>query len=99
MEERTLITITEYCSYHRHVAPDFVQALAAGGLISIVEEESTSIPYDQLSALEQYIHLHYDLDINLEGIEAIHHMLDRMIHLQDEVRSLKNRLAFYHAAD
>lgn len=49
----------------------------------------------QLRDLEQYTRMYYDLSINIEGIEAIHHMLDRMRNLQAEIQSLRNRLHVY----
>ena len=49
----------------------------------------------QLRDLEQYTRMYYDLSINIEGIEAIHHMLDRMRNLQAEIQSLRNRLHLY----
>ena len=36
-----------------------------------------------------------DLSINIAGIDAIHHMLERIELLQQEVRSLRNELEFY----
>jgi hypothetical protein len=39
--------------------------------------------------------LHYDLDINLEGIEAITCLLDRVRSMQEEIRELRNRLGVY----
>ena len=41
----------------------------------------------------------YDLSINLEGIDAIHHLLNRVEKLQAEVFRLKNRLLLYEADD
>ena len=49
----------------------------------------------QLRDLEQYTRMYYDLSINIEGIEAIHHMLNRMRNLQAEIQSLRNRLHLY----
>ena len=49
----------------------------------------------QLAELERYTHLYYDLSINIAGIDAIHHMLERIELLQQEVRSLRNELEFY----
>ena len=45
--------------------------------------------------MEKIIRLHYDLEINMEGIEVIKNMLDKMEALQDEVRKLQNRLNIY----
>ena len=49
----------------------------------------------QLPELEQYARLYYDLSINVAGLDAIHHLLKRMEHLQHEVRLLQNELRFY----
>ncbi len=48
-----------------------------------------------LQKLEQYTRWHYDLDINIEGIEVIEHLLNRMRNLQDEIISLQNRLRIF----
>jgi hypothetical protein len=39
-----------------------------------------------------FMHLHQDLDINLEGIDAISHLLKRMHDMQRELNMLKNKL-------
>jgi hypothetical protein len=44
--------------------------------------------------VERYARLYYDLSINMEGIDAIHHLLDRIYVMQDEMRSLRNQLRF-----
>jgi hypothetical protein len=48
-----------------------------------------------LQKLEKMVRLHHDLDINIAGIEAIAHLLERLEYLQDEMRTLKNRLRLY----
>jgi chaperone modulatory protein CbpM len=45
--------------------------------------------------IEHLARLHYDLDINLEGLEAISHLLDRMDASQQEARVLRERLRVY----
>ncbi|MEX1131718.1 MAG: chaperone modulator CbpM [Flavobacteriales bacterium] len=39
--------------------------------------------------------MHYDLEINLEGLEAISHLLDQMDAAQQEARELRERLLLY----
>jgi hypothetical protein len=39
--------------------------------------------------------LYYEMDINVEGIETISYLLERMIALQQQVRDLSNRLNRY----
>ncbi|WP_337813549.1 chaperone modulator CbpM, partial [Parabacteroides johnsonii] len=39
--------------------------------------------------------MYYDLSINIEGIDAIHHLLGRVESLQQEVNRLKSKLRLY----
>jgi predicted lipoprotein len=41
------------------------------------------------------VRLHYELDINLEGIETIFHLLDRIEALQQEMRDLQKKIGVY----
>ncbi len=94
MEHENLISPASFCHYHQ-VDITFINSLEQSGLISFVMiEEAPYIPLEQLSTIEKIIRLHYDLDINIEGIEAISHLLDRLHSLQQEVRQLQNRLNF-----
>jgi hypothetical protein len=58
-------------------------------------EQSRFIDTERLLDLEKFVRLHYELDINLEGIEAITHLLQKIKSLQEEINSLKNRLYLY----
>ncbi len=92
MENEKMIAMDEFCRYYR-IETTFVESLNEFGLIHIQRDADTwYVQYSQLTEIEKYIHLHYDLDINLEGIEAISHLLKRIDNLQSELRLLKNRL-------
>ena len=39
--------------------------------------------------------LHYDLDINIEGIDAIYNLLKQVEELQSQIITLRNKLNFY----
>ena len=79
-----------------NIEKTFVDSLNESGLINIVmEQELEYVECDDLEYLEQYIRWNRDLDINIAGIEALHHMLQRINSLQDELNRLKNELAFY----
>ncbi len=93
MNNENIISVEEYCT-HYSIEASFVRSLSENGLIELSNEnESFCIDFDQLHALEKYIHLHYDLDINIEGIEAISHLLKKIDTLQTELRILRNRLS------
>jgi len=39
--------------------------------------------------------MYYDLSINMEGIDAIHHLLERMEEMKREMDSLRKQLTLY----
>ena len=95
MQTENLVAVNEFCINH-NIEVSFVSALEQTGLIEIaVVEETAFIDTDQLRQLEKFIRLHYDLDINIEGIETITHLLRRIDDMQDEITSLRNRLRLY----
>ena len=90
-----LIIFNEYCQ-KSHTDPTFIISLEEGGLIEIrtVDGERYLLA-SQLRELERY----YDLSINIEGIDAIHHMLERMERLQQEVSFLRRQLRRFQTKD
>ena len=95
MEKGDLIRAEEFCN-HYQVEFGFISALESSGLIEITTIEETGyIPQSQLPELEKLTRLRYDLDINLEGIEAIAHLLNRNKSLQERIRGLEERLRLY----
>jgi hypothetical protein len=95
MANENLISADEFCvRYNAELS--FITALCEYGLIEIITvEENYFIDDNQLQKLEQYARWHYDLDINLEGIEVIDHLLHRVKNLQDEIIELQNKLKLY----
>ena len=95
MQTEYLIAIDEFCAKHE-IDVSFISSLKETGLIEITTIEETGfIPVDQIQQLEKFIRLYYELDINIEGIETISHMLQRVNTLQDQIIQLTNRLRLY----
>jgi len=95
MQGKKLIAVDEFCAHH-NIEASFVRLLHQSALIEITTvEEAVFIDAEQLPQLEKYICFHYDLDINLEGIETITHLLQRIGAMQDEITNLGNRLRLY----
>lgn len=90
-----LIFISEYCEKSQ-ADPTFLLSLEEGGLIEIrtVNGEQYLL-VSQLGDLEKYSHLYYDLAINIEGIDAINHMLGRIERLQAEIRELQQQVRHF----
>ena len=94
MEREDLIPAKDFCLYH-NIEYSFISSLEDSGLITITSvEESTFIPADELDKLEKFVRLHYDLDINIEGIETIYHLLQKIEQMQREILQLRNTTAF-----
>lgn len=87
-----------FCASHQ-IEFSFITSLQDFGLIEVAQTpEATNIPVSELKKLEQFVSLYYDLDINLEGIDVITQLLDKIKQMQQEITGLKNRLHFYESA-
>jgi hypothetical protein len=99
MQTENLIAIDDFCANH-NIEISFISSLQKTGLIEITKiEETVFIEEDQLKQLEKFLRFYYELDINLEGIETITHLLQRINTMQDEIIMLKNRLRLYETND
>jgi hypothetical protein len=97
MQTEYLIAVEEFCRNHG-IEISFISSLQQSGMVEITTvKETRFIDADQLQHLEKIIRFYNDLDINLEGIETINHLLQKITSLQDEIITLKNRLRLYEA--
>jgi pyridoxine 5'-phosphate synthase PdxJ len=95
MENEDLISAEDF-SVHHNIEISFISSLHEYGLIETTTiEERRFIRANDLPQLEKFIHLHYDMDINIEGIEAINNLLERINNMQHELRQLRNKLFLY----
>jgi hypothetical protein len=95
MEDIKLISITQFCRHYK-VPKTFINALNEYDLIDvIVTENEDFLKINHLNEVEKMMRLHYELNINLEGVDAIYHLLKQVESLQKEIVILKNRLNFY----
>ncbi|MGZ4055516.1 MAG: chaperone modulator CbpM [Bacteroidia bacterium] len=90
-----LISANEFCINHK-IEISFISSLQEYGLIEVTTIQDTFyIDPEQLQKLESFLRMHYEMDINMEGIEAIAHLLQRTQSMQEEILKLKNRLRLY----
>ena len=91
MEQEELIPAKDFCIHH-NIEYSFISSLENSGLISVRSiQRSVFIPADEMHKLEKFVRLHYDLDINIEGIETINYLLERIESMQQEILKLKNK--------
>ncbi len=93
--QNDLIIVSDYCD-KCHIDTSFIDLLEENGLIDLCREDGGRYLYvAQLPEVERYSRLYYDLSINMEGIDAIRHLLARMDEMQKEIDRLHARLRLY----
>jgi len=97
MQTKYLVAIDDFCANH-NIDISFISSLQQTGLIEITTVENSGfIATDQLLELEKYVRFYYELDINLEGIETVSYLLQRINAMQNELNTLTNRLRIYES--
>jgi len=92
MKNENLVLIAQFC-LHYEVEPSFISSLHDFGLISLLElHDERYIALNEIREVERMVRLHYDLGINLEGIDAINILLKQIAELRQELMVAKNSL-------
>ena len=95
MKTKDLISIQNFCTHYK-VPESFIDSLYQFELIEIVTDDTNRcVSITQIKTIEKLMRLHYDLDINLEGMQAISSLLKQVETLQEQVNYLKNKLELY----
>jgi chaperone modulatory protein CbpM len=95
MSDDEIISFEMFCSYY-NVEQSFLETLESHGLISVsFRENQRFILKEELAELEKFSRLYYDLNINVPGIDALNHMLEKMKQLEKEAENLRARLRIY----
>ncbi len=95
MENNEFIPVYHFCVIHE-IELSFIESLQQYGLLEVITIENTTyLKESQLPDVEKMMRLHYDLDINLEGIEAIGHLISKLKGAEAISRNLQNRLNLY----
>ena len=87
--EKELILLSEYCNNSR-AELDFILSLENEGLIETeVYGNDKYLKSKQLDSLEMFSRLHYDLSVNVAGIDIIHNLLNKMQAMHQELFTLR----------
>ncbi|WP_162415477.1 chaperone modulator CbpM [Cyclobacterium roseum] len=90
--DESLISLNQFCT-SCGIEISFVQALSEQGLCELVEREATTyVLLDEIARLERLSRLHYEMEINLEGLHAISHLQKKIEDLEEQVKDLKRKL-------
>jgi hypothetical protein len=95
MQTEKFILINHYCK-HTETSLDFIYSLQEYGFIEIKQiENNVYVEPNDLAEIERINRLQNELGINLEGVDALNHMMQKVIRLEDELRIIKERLKIY----
>ena len=89
MKSNQFIIIEDFCQYYS-IEVSFVKKLSEQGMVELIHQDTSYfVHHDDIGQLEKYMHFYYDLGINLEGLEAISHLLEKIENLQSKIRQTK----------
>jgi len=95
MTQEQLITIQTFCSNY-DIEFSFINSLSEYGLVEITTiDQIDYLPQNKILEIEKMLRLHHDLGVNLEGIDVIYNLTEKVKSLQDEINFLKNRIQFF----
>lgn len=95
MDTNDLISIQRFCK-HYNVPNSFIDKLYEYELIEIIETKNELCIYKtQIKDVEKIIRLHFELDINMEGVDVIYNLLRQIDALKTDIDRLNNRLRIY----
>lgn len=90
--ENELILLREYCE-NTQVEHSFVLLLESEGLIELEIRDNVHYIRDaQLGDIETFARLYYDLSVNIEGIDIINNLLQKLRKMEEELFVLKKQL-------
>ncbi len=95
MSKENFIPINKLCELYQ-VEMSFFSNLNESGLIQITTiEQSHYVEQDKIYDIEKMIRIHRDLGLNIEGIDIVFNLLQKIDDLENEIITIKNRLRFY----
>ena len=95
MADENYILVRQYCE-RTHISDAFINALNEYGLIHYKQIKTEIYILDEeIPEIERFDRLYNDLGINLEGIDALNHMLRRLRNMEREMDTLRKRLRIY----
>lgn len=95
MGREEYILVSHYCE-QTSTPMDFIAALQEYGIIEVafIDNQNYVAP-TTIVEIERVNRLHHELGINLEGIDALNHMLEKVRRLEKELKVLRERLGIY----
>lgn len=92
METDNLVRVEHLCLHYK-IEFSFIDSLAEYGLVKVVIiEDCKYVSNEDIKEVERLMRLHYDLGINMEGIDVISNLVKQVTDLRKELIATKNKL-------
>lgn len=95
MNTENFIPVKTLCQHYK-LEINFFNDLNENGLIEIqIVDDIKYIHKDSIYEIEKIVRMHKELDVNIEGIDVVLNLLQKIDALQAELLSVRNRLLLY----
>jgi len=95
MDTEKYIPVLHLCDLYQ-IEISFFKELNEEGLIEVVsKQDSMYVLEEKLYKVERIIRIHRELNVNIEGIDVVLNLLEKVDTLQNEVYSMQSRLRLY----
>jgi len=95
MDTEKYIPVLHLCDLYQ-IEISFFKELNEEGLIELVSRQNSMYVHEEkLYKVERIIRIHRELNVNIEGIDVVLNLLEKVDTLQNEVYSMQSRLRLY----
>lgn len=95
MNTENFIPINTLCQHYK-VEINFFNTLDENGLIEIQFVDNIQYVHkESIYEIEKIVRMHKDLEVNIEGIDVVLNLLQKIEALQAELLRVRNRLLLY----
>ena len=95
MDTEKYIPVLHLCDLYQ-IEISFFKDLNEEGLIELVSRQNSMYVHeDKLYKVERIIRIYRELNVNIEGIDVVLNLLEKVDKLQNEVNSMQSRLRLY----
>ena len=95
MENKEYLLVENICTYHK-IDISLMDSLHSQGLLNLIYiDDQKYLFHEDLKETEKMIRLYDELGINVEGIDVIFNLLQKLDELQLELEITKKRLSIF----
>lgn len=95
MDTEKYIPVLHLCDLYQ-LEISFFKELSEEGLIELVSrKDSIYVHEEKLYTVERIIRIHRELNVNIQGIDVVLNLLEKVDTLQNEMYNMQSRLRLY----